>query len=178
MNKKAVFPVLIIGMALVFLIMNLNRFMKKDNQNSLLSEGMKAPDIELRDVKNNELVKLSSLRGQVVMVNFWASWCQPCREEMQSVHNLNKIMAANKNFRMLTIVFNENPAVSVEYLRKTGFDIPVYADPGGRAAVNFGLTGVPETYIISKDGTLSMIKIGPDRWDSKANVNFIAGLLQ
>ncbi|HKL25519.1 MAG TPA: TlpA disulfide reductase family protein, partial [Desulfuromonadales bacterium] len=84
---------------------------------SPVAVGDVAPDFQLEDTKGNQ-VTLSELRGKVVMVNFWATWCPPCKEEMPSMEQLNKIMA-DEDFVMLAINTEKNgPSVVPDFLKK------------------------------------------------------------
>ncbi len=176
MSKKAAFPLILLLFTAIFLIWNLKTFLKMDNKHATLAIGMAAPELKLIDIRKNSPLSLASLKGKVVFINFWASWCQPCISEMPSISNLNRVMSKYEDFQMVTVIFNEDPKISLSFLEKSGFNIPVYIDPGGAAAASFGLTGVPETYIIDKKGIITEIKLGPEKWDSNKVINFISKL--
>jgi peroxiredoxin len=126
--------------------------------------GKAAPDFELQDLDGN-IRKLSDLKGQVVFVNFWATWCPPCREEMPSMQDLYETMPGDR-FKMLTILSNDNPALAATFAEKNGFSFPILVDPGSEVANAYGLTGVPETYIVDKQGILRQQYLGPRQWNS------------
>src|SRR6056297_2165956 len=89
-----------------------------------------APDFTLEDTKGNR-VSLSALRGKVILVNFWATWCPPCKEEMPSMEKLNQIMA-DEDFVMLAINAEENGrAVVPDFLKKNPYDFTVLYDNQG-----------------------------------------------
>jgi len=123
-----------------------------------------APVFSLLDSEGKEW-NLESFRGKVVFVNFWATWCPPCREEMPSMLKL-KAMMEGKPFVMLTILMNDDPVKAKNFLQKLGGSLPVLQDPGGKLAEIYGLTGVPETFIIDKQGILRKKYIGAWPWDS------------
>lgn len=126
--------------------------------------GNPAPDFALRDTKGKSW-KLSELRGKVVFVNFWATWCPPCRSEMPSMQELSQ-SAAPEAFQMLAILSNDQAEVAERFAASIGFTAPILLDPENRAAKAYGITGVPETFIVDKTGVLREIIIGPINWDS------------
>ena len=123
-----------------------------------------APDFTIQDLKGNTW-KLSDLRGKVVFLNFWATWCPPCREEMPSMKALYEDMDKSK-FEMLTILINDQPANGEAFARQLGLDFPILVDQEGRIGALYGLTGVPETFLIDAQGILRQKYIGPQQWDS------------
>ena len=140
-------------------------------------EGGVAPDFTLKDLSGRP-VQLSSLRGKVVLVNFWATWCPPCREEIPSMMKLNSAMAG-KPFQMVSVSIDEGGVPEIESFFKTsGYSLPSYTDPGGAAAKTYGITGVPESFLIDKNGILVKKVIGPLAWDSPETISFIEGLMK
>jgi peroxiredoxin len=134
--------------------------------------GSPAPDFTLRDLAGHE-VRLADLRGNVALVNFWATWCPPCREEIPSMLRLNRAMAG-KPFRMLAISIDEGGKQAVEaYLSKDGAALPVLLDTDSKIGKRYGITGVPETFIIDRKGVIMKKVIGPLAWDDPAVVKFI-----
>ncbi|MBI1921761.1 MAG: TlpA family protein disulfide reductase [Geobacter sp.] len=126
-------------------------------------EGAMAPDLNVPDLSGKE-VRLSDLRGKVVLLNFWASWCPPCREEMPSMEKLNKAMAG-KPFQMLAVSIDEKGKNAVEaYSAKSGIKLPFYLDTEGKWSKLYGTTGVPETFIIAKNGVILKKIIGGLDW--------------
>lgn len=140
-------------------------------------EGLNAPDISLNDLSGREL-RLSELKDSVVFINFWASWCQPCREEMPSLQVLYNNFRDYEGFRMITILYRDDPYRAVAYLKENNLDLPLWIDRDGRAASAYGLTGVPETFIIDKRGILRKKVIGPADWASPQVVSFISELIK
>lgn len=140
-------------------------------------EGLNAPDISLTDLSGKDL-KLSGLEGSVVFVNFWASWCQSCRDEMPSVQGLYNNFKGNDKFRMITILYKDDSEKALSYLKENNFDLPLWIDRDGKAAVAYGLTGVPETFIIDKKGILRKKVIGPADWNSAGVISFISELIK
>ena len=126
--------------------------------------GKPAPDFVLQDAEGKTW-KLSSLKGQVVFVNFWATWCKPCRDEMPSMEALNKAMAGQP-FQMLSIVFNDNLDMANSFARGLGATFPVLANPSQELTEAYMITGVPETFLIDTNGILRHKFIGPYNWDT------------
>jgi len=125
--------------------------------------GDKAPDFQLRDTKGNP-VSLSSLSGKVVLVNFWATWCPPCRAEMPSMEKLNQAMTG-EDFVMLAINIEENGRESVaEFLQKTPHTFSILYDDQGVVQKLYGVYKFPESFVIRKDGIIDDRVIGAIDW--------------
>ncbi|GFO56595.1 thioredoxin [Geomonas sp. Red276] len=128
-------------------------------------EGNLAPDFTLKDLSGRE-VKLSSLRGKVVLVNFWATWCPPCREEIPSMVQLNKTMQG-KPFQMLCCSIDEGGKDAVEtFFKKSGLTLPALLDTDGKVAKRYGTTGVPETFVVDTKGVILKKVVGAMDWNS------------
>jgi len=140
--------------------------------------GSYAPDIELVDIASGRRLSSSELRGKVLFINFWATWCGPCQEEAPSIERLFRHFLDNQEFIMLTILFKDDPQNAINYLKQNGFNFPVMIDRDGKAANAYGLTGVPETYIVDKKGILREKVIGPAQWDSPEALTLISKLLK
>jgi peroxiredoxin len=138
-------------------------------------EGDAAPDFNLTSLSGGE-VRLSDLRGKVVLVNFWASWCPPCRGEIPSLVTLNSAMAG-KNFRLLAVsVDNEGKDAIEPFFNKLGISLPTLFDPHGSVGKSYGITGVPETFIVDKNGIIRKKVVGPIDWSAPDVISFINGL--
>jgi thiol-disulfide isomerase/thioredoxin len=142
---------------------------------SEVKEKKPAPEITVTSLTNVPL-KLSALKGKVVLLNFWATWCPPCREEIPSMMKLNSAMAG-KPFQMVAVSIDEGGVPEIEsFFKSSGFSLPAYTDPGGAAVKIYGITGVPESFIIDKNGILVKKVIGPLAWDSPETITYIEGL--
>ncbi len=134
-----------------------------------------APDFSLEDTKGNK-VTLSSLRGKVVMVNFWATWCPPCIEEMPSMERLNKFMA-EEDFVMLAInTEKDGRTVVPDFLKKSPYTFPILYDDQGTVQQQYGVYKFPESFIVGKDGTVIEKIIGPLDWSSSKTVAYLKSL--
>jgi len=136
-----------------------------------------APDFQLEDTKGNK-VTLSDLRGKVVLVNFWATWCPPCLEEMPSMERLNEVIAGD-DFVMLAVNAEENGrSVVPAFLEKTPYTFPILYDDKGVVQKRYGVFKFPESFIIQKDGTVVEKIIGPLDWSSLKTITHFKGLIK
>ena len=136
-----------------------------------------APDFQLEDTKGNK-VTLSDLRGKVVLVNFWATWCPPCLEEMPSMERLNEVIAGD-DFVMLAVNAEENGrSVVPAFLEKTPYTFPILYDDKGVVQKRYGVFKFPESFIIQKDGTVAEKIIGPLDWSSLKTITHFKGLIK
>lgn len=134
-----------------------------------------APDFSLVD-RGGKTWTLSELKGQVVFVNFWATWCPPCREEMPAMQRLYSMMPKDK-FKMLAILNKDNPEVADKFAAQLGITMPILDDQANNVGLKYGLTGLPETFIIDKQGVLRKKFIGPAQWDSPGIVQMLMGYI-
>lgn len=121
--------------------------------------GHPAPDF-VRATLAGDSLRLSDLRGNVVVLNFWASWCIPCLQE----HPL--LVAADERWRdqglrIVGVVYQDTPANARDWLRERGGTWANILDPGSRLSIEYGLFGVPETYFIDRRGLVAFKQIGP-----------------
>ena len=98
-------------------------------------------------------------RGEVVVVNFWASWCVPCREEAPELQAFAERWEG-RGVRLVGIVYSDEESEAAAFRDRYRLTYPQAVDPGGRAAIDFGVFGVPETYVIAGDGTVMAKLIG------------------
>ncbi len=126
--------------------------------------GKPAPGFDTLDMQGN-VWSLSKHRGQVVFLNFWATWCEPCREEMPSMQRLYAKLPKDR-FKMIALYNKDRPAVVKNFVAKLGITIPILDDEQNIIGERYGLTGLPETFIIDKQGVIREKFIGPAEWDS------------
>ncbi len=112
-----------------------------------------APDFTVYDKDGNQ-VKLSDLRGKPVVLNFWASWCPPCKSEMPEFDNVFKELGNKVNFMMVDAVDGNRETVEKgkNYITKEGLSFPVYFDTNQDAVTKYGIGGFPTSIFIDKDG--------------------------
>lgn len=146
-----------------------------DSPSPQATVGLPAPAFELRDT-DGRMWKLADLKGKVVFVNFWASWCTTCDLENPSIQNLINTYKGNDRFVVLSVLFRDDPGKALDYLRRKGFAFTVLLDEG-KVASAYGVTGVPETYVIDGRGTLAHKVIGPSQWDSPEVISSLNKLI-
>jgi peroxiredoxin len=128
-------------------------------------EGKSAPDFTLNDLSGRP-VQLSSLKGKVVLLNFWATWCPPCREEIPSMVRLNQSMQG-KEFQMLAVSIDEGGKDAVvDFFKKGKVALPALLDTEGKVSRRYGTTGVPETFVIDRKGVILKKVVGSMDWSS------------
>lgn len=102
---------------------------------------------------NKKAVSLNDLKGKVVFINFWATWCPPCVREMPSINNLKKHFKNNKDLVFLMVDVDGNYEVSKKFMEKNGFDLPLYM-PNGDIPSRFLGNSIPTTVILDKTGKM------------------------
>ncbi len=139
-------------------------------------EGAAAPDFTVKDLEGKD-VNLASLKGSVVLVNFWATWCPPCKEEIPSMIKLNSAMAG-KAFRMLAISIDEGGKDAVQKFFKGNNGLPTYLDTEGKISQLYGTTGVPETFIVDRQGIIRKKIVGGMDWSAPEVISYMDELLK
>ena len=170
----------IILLFLACLFLSITACTKTESQKTggIAKEQSPAPDITVVSLANGKPLKLSSLKGTVVLLNFWATWCPPCREEIPSMMKLNGIMTG-KPFQMVAVSIDEGGKPAIDsFFKESGLLLPTYIDESGAAVKAYGVTGVPESFIIDKQGVVIKKIIGGMAWDSPEAISFIDGLLK
>ena len=133
--------------------------------------GNPAPDFTLTDIEGRTWT-LSQLKGQVVFLNFWATWCPPCVSEMPSMQNLYNTLPQDQ-FKMLAVLYNDEASNARSFAKKLDITLPILIDEGNRVGMSYGLTGVPETFLLDKDGIIREKFQGPAEWDSADSIHLI-----
>jgi len=143
-----------------------------------LTVGMAAPDFSLPDIEG-KTVRLSDYRGKVVFVNFWATWCKPCKEEMPSMEILWENFKS-EDFVMLAISMDRVTTKKdiPPFIESMKLTFPILTDSWGQTDKRYKLMGVPETYIIDQSGVLREKVIGPRDWTLAESVTTIVQLVQ
>ena len=106
-------------------------------------------------------ISAQSLRGKTYVVNFWNSWCIPCRQEAPALQSFYAAHQSEPDFAMIGIVRDDDPTPIRDYVATNAVKWPVAFDPDGSAGLRFGTTGQPETYVISPTGVAACGTLGP-----------------
>lgn len=138
-------------------------------------DGGATPPLVLKDL-SGKTHNLKDYRGQVVLINFWATWCPPCRAEMPSMQRLKEKMAG-KPFVILAVDMGEPEDVVRTYIREIKTDFTVLMDKDGRALKAWKVFAFPTSYVIDKDGKIRYGLMGHIEWDEAGTVDKITGLL-
>jgi thiol-disulfide isomerase/thioredoxin len=148
--------------------------------------GSSAPEVTASDLSGKP-VKLSELRGQVVLLNIWATWCGPCQQEMPSMQRLYttlkpeglKIVAVSIDAKGGQTDPDGRPGGDVAgFTREFGLTFDVWQDPTGAIGRDYRTTGVPESFLVGRDGKIVKKVIGATEWDDPATVALIRRMLK
>jgi cytochrome c biogenesis protein CcmG/thiol:disulfide interchange protein DsbE len=123
--------------------------------------GQSAPNFAGPELDKGETLSLDRYKGKVVVLNFWASWCQECKLEHASLLEINKRFGQNPNFIMLGVNYQDKEKLAKEYLEEFGNNFTHVRDLTGRISIDYGVYGVPETYVIDQQGVIRHKAIGP-----------------
>ncbi|HTP11222.1 MAG TPA: redoxin domain-containing protein, partial [Anaerolineae bacterium] len=130
-------------------------------QNGLPKEGALIPDFDLPTLDGSRTVRLSDLRGSPVLINFWATWCGPCKQEMPLIveqYNWNK----GKGLRVLAIdtLANDNVSDMQAFAKQFNMNFDVLLDKTDAVAGGWGVMGLPTTFFVKPDGTVAKVHVG------------------
>ena len=139
-------------------------------------EGKLAPAFALPLLGGGTL-NLDEYRGKVVFLNFWATWCPPCEEEMPSMQKLYEHFKGT-DFVMLTVSIDEKKELVEPFMKRLGLNFPVAFDPKNEVGEQYGLTGVPETFLIGPTGIIMHHMVGPGDWFNESIVGAFSTLLE
>jgi peroxiredoxin len=135
-----------------------------------------APDFAVPNLAG-QAVRLSGLRGKVVLVNLWTTWCPPCRAEMPSMERLYQRFRG-RDFELLAVSQDEDGKRVVEpFVKEMKLSFPVLIDPDHQVGDRYRVWGYPETIVVDRDGHIDEHVVGPREWDSPTSVAQIERLL-
>jgi peroxiredoxin len=146
-----------------------------------LKIGADAPDFAARPVAaspSRELKGIDDYAGEVVLLNIWATWCGPCRVEMPSMQRLQERLGP-KGLKIVAVSVDDPGSADAitTFAQGLGLTFELLHDPTKAIERTFQTTGVPETFVIGRDGTIRRRSIGAEAWDSEANVAQLERLL-
>ena len=131
-----------------------------------VAAGKVATDFKLRDLGGHE-VSLSSMRGKVVFLNLWATWCEPCRREMPSIETLYEKFGKDKSFVILAVSEDSDGSKAVApYVKQSGYKFEILLDPRNDVGEAYNVSGIPETFVIDRDGRIVAHHLGPYDWSN------------
>ena len=135
--------------------------------------GSVAPDFTLQDADRK--ISLSELRGKIVVLNFWATWCAPCVEEMPSLVQMQQRLK-NKGVSVLAVSLDVDESAYHKFLKDYKVDLLTVRDPDQKSNNLYGTFKFPETYIIDRNGVMRRKFIGPVDWSQPEVVEFLSKL--
>jgi len=138
---------------------------KERADNMLFTEGYLNTDFQFLIKKGSpKITKLEDLKGKVVFLNFWATWCVPCREEMPAMERLYREYG-ERGLVVLAVNFQESPDTVKRFMRELHLTFPTVLDSDGAAARDFAVRGLPVSFLLSRDGRILWQAIGSREWD-------------
>jgi cytochrome c biogenesis protein CcmG/thiol:disulfide interchange protein DsbE len=154
-------------------------------QLNLLEVGSQAPPFSSTDLRTGRPATIDDYRGKVVLLNIWATWCPPCVEEMPSMERLHKKLAGT-DFRIAAVSVDgdafypaeqQGPNEIMAFSNKLGLTFDILHDPSGAIRKTYEIFGVPESFVIDRNGLIVKRIIGATNWESPANEALIRSLL-
>lgn len=156
-------------------------------QINLLEIGSKAPAFHATNLRTSTPVTIADYRGKVVLVNIWATWCPPCRAEMPSMERLHKKLAGT-DFRIAAVSVDgdafypdseqSTPAQVLAFAEGLGLTFDILHDPSGAIRRAYDITGVPESFVVDRNGVIIKRVIGAADWEAPVNEALIRSLLE
>ncbi|MEO5693077.1 MAG: TlpA disulfide reductase family protein [Usitatibacter sp.] len=137
--------------------------------------GKPAPALEREDL-NGARVDVARLRGQVVLVNFWATWCEPCIAEMPSIERL-RVKLEGRPFTVLTVNYGEGAEKVAAFMKKNRLSLPVLLDPAKESARAWGAGGLPMTFLVDGRGNLRFSAFGESDWSQGEPLRIVESLV-
>ncbi len=152
---------------------------KKEKESQIkegVYEGETPPDFVLKDLKGEE-VSLKRFRGKIVLLNFWATWCPPCRKEIPSMIKLYK-RYNDKGLEIIGVNLDRMDKSGVEkFSSEYNITFPILLDPTGKIATLYGITALPATFILDRNGKIQERVAGGKDWSSEENLKIFETLL-
>lgn len=124
-----------------------------------VSVGDKAPIFKLKNLETGKMESLKQYRGKVVYLDFWASWCGPCRQSLPLLNGLRKELKS-KGFEVIAVNLDENLSDAKDFLNQFPVTYPVLLDPKGQVPTHYKLPGMPTSYLLDRNGRIQKIHVG------------------
>lgn len=142
-----------------------------------LDVGEPFPDFAATNVETGTALSLSDLEGEVVLLNIWATWCPPCETEMPSMERLYRELGPEGFSVVAVSVDQESTSLVRQWVERRGLTFTVLHDRAGRFEESFRSVGIPESFLIDRDGTLVAREVGPRVWDSPEHGGMVRRLV-
>ncbi len=172
-------PSLLLGAAVV--VVAAVSILRSDVGAPPVVRGVEAPDFELPllesgDASSASKLALSSLSGRVVLVNFWATWCKPCENEMPA---MNRLYAAlpREEFELVAVAIDDEKSDVEAFQSRYGLSFPIVLDLDQSVYAAYQTMGVPESLLIDREGRIVERYVGPREWDAPEYIDRIRALI-
>lgn len=143
----------------------------------LIGVGSRAPGFAAVNLRTSRPAGLDDYRGKVILLNIWATWCQPCRIEMPALEQLSRRFKGT-DFHVVSVSIDKDDSTVVNaFVRELGLTFEILHDKTGDIQRIYQTTGVPESFVIDRDGVIVKKMIGAAEWDSPVNVTLVQRLL-
>jgi peroxiredoxin len=177
-NHQSIILILvcIVGIGVMYLLQTKDSSFDQDGR-SRFEKGGRAPNFTVPDL-DGQMVSLADFKGQLVLLNIWASWCAPCVQEMPSMEKLYQELKDEK-FVILAVSIDESGAEVVRpFMKKHGLSFNALIDSAGTLKNLYRITGVPESFVIDRQGNIIQEIIGPRDWASRDALRYFRSLIQ
>jgi len=141
-----------------------------------VGRGTPAPAFELPLLGGGSSLGVEQFRGKIVLLNFWATWCEPCKDEMPAMERLYRTLA-DSDFELLAVSVDEDEATVDAFVKSLGLSFPILMDPSKKVAIEYQTFRFPESLLVGRDGVILERYVGPKDWDADAYRDRIRRLL-
>jgi peroxiredoxin len=169
---------LVVGAILAGLISLLGVGAVLTSDMQLVGPGTRAPGFRAVRIATRDTVTLADYEGEILLLNVWATWCRPCEEEMPSIQRLHDTLAPSGLTIVAVSIDASKTEKVLEWVQERGLTFNILHDQSGRIERTYQTTGVPESYVIDRDGVIVKRVIGALEWDAPAQVAFFRRLLE
>ena len=158
-SKYSLTLFIFIGLVVIGIIVLMGVWMR-NSKVERFGIGNQIPEITMTSFQG-ESYSLSQMRGKIIVINFWASWCTTCDAESYMLQEVWEEMEPNNDIQFLGVDYVDTEIPALEFINDHGLTYPNCPDLGSKISELFGISGVPETFLIDQDGVLKAIQIGP-----------------
>ena len=142
----------------------------------VLNQPVTPNDFSLRFLSGGSAF-LSSFKGKIVILNFWATWCPPCRAEMPSMEKLYQLYK-DKGFEILAVDLGESDETVSQFIKRGNFTFPVMMDSNNKIGIMYGIESIPTSFILNREGKIIARVVGSIHWDSPSMIAAVEELLK